>query len=72
VQTKFTTVKVELSGFYMDIDEIPKGIKLGERVVWYNGRVPVPGYVLKLYKNGRDKYTAVVKFVSHQWAYDKL
>jgi len=46
-------------------DEIPKGLKLGDRVVWYNGRIPIPGRVQKLYKDGLDKYTAVVKFVSH-------
>lgn len=48
------------------LDAIPKGVKIGDRVIWYNGatRTPIPGFVKKLYKDGTDKYTAVVKFVS--------
>ncbi|OXA57263.1 Ubiquitin carboxyl-terminal hydrolase CYLD [Folsomia candida] len=47
-----------------EIDAIPKGVKIGDRVIWYNGatRTPIPGFVKKLYKDGTDKYTAVVKF----------
>lgn len=46
------------------LDYIPKGLKVNDRVLWYSGKGPVPGTIQRLFKDGTDKYTAMVKFVS--------
>lgn len=57
--------EVHLCNWYLNVftEGIPNGVKIGDRVIWYNGRIPVPGHVKKLYKDGTDKYTALVHFV---------
>jgi len=46
--------------------EIPNGLKIKDRVVWYsNENEEILGTVLRLYRDSTDKYTAIVKFVSY-------